>query len=518
MRQHVRSMLGIGFAAAVLAACGSTAVEYPVVQVGPGGTTGSSLATTGDSLGTSGTTGGLASTGASGTGGLALGSTGTAGVGTAGGSSSGIGSTGSGGASATGGGSTGSAVNGNVRGVTKSTVKVGLIYSSDASTFQTTLNPNAVTGDPVQISKAIQNRINSEGGILGRKLEMVFHDQKISSAAANPTGEATAACTYFTQDNPVTFVIVNIATLIDTTCLARAKMPAIELNAVPADSVVMKPLYPYYHLAVSPDPAVLMPKFVDRLVAQGYFGGWDTALQKPNSSKPVIGVYIQDTPLYRRILDSYLTPALKKRGYSVKIAFKGDPNPFNRAGQENSAVLQFRQNGVTHLITLGPAVYTGAKGADGYHYRLSVLSENGPAGATAGAPEALPGAMGVGWNPAADVGPKGQGAATPSNNKCVGWVNKDLGYDVMNQPDRYGSVITKCDGITVFLDAMRAAGGYSAADIQRGLGLTFRKSPTAFMSEQGFTDTKVYGPSTITDLAYVQSCNCFRYGSTRTSL
>jgi hypothetical protein len=518
MRQPVKALLAALAAGALLAGCGSTAVEYPTATVNAGGTGGAGgdeLGTTGGSTGQPGTTSGTTGSAIGGPTTLPGGTSGTTGT---------AGTTGTTGTSGTGGttGSTSGGTTGpravNVRGVTKTSVLVGMTYSSDASTFQTTLNPNAKPGDPVAIAKTVINHINQQGGILGRKLEGVFYDQPIASQAANPAGTASAACTYFTQDRPVAWVILNTATNIDTACLARAKMPTFELNAVPADSVMMKPLIPYYHVSVGADPAKLYPKFIDRLDAQGYFKGWNTTTQKPDSSKPKVGVFLPDSPLYQRIFNNYLKPALKAHGHVVVSSFAGDPNPINRAGQENNAVLQFRAAGVTHLLTLGPAVYTGAKGADGYHYRLGVTSDNGTAGGAAGAPEAMKGALGVGWFPLADVGPKGQGAASPATNKCLAWINKDLGYDVLNQPDRYGSAASKCDAIIVFTEAMRAAGGYSPADIQRGLGLTHGKTPTAFMGDQGFTETSMYGPSSIRDVAFVESCTCFRYGSTRTPL
>jgi hypothetical protein len=512
MRKQLRAGLGTLGVVLALAGCGSTAVEYPTALVGPGGSTGA--ATSGGELGTTGAgSTGLGSSGGATTG-LAAGTTGTGGGATSGTAGFGTSTGGSTSGNTTGGGS----ANGNVRGVTKTSVLVGMTYSSDAAQFQTTLNPNAVPGDPVAIAKTVINHINAAGGVLGRKLEGVFYDQPISSQAANPAGTASAACTYFTQDHPVAWVILNTATNIDTACLAKAKMPTIELNLVSADPVMMKSLIPYYHLAGSADPSRFMPVLVDRLQAQGYFSGWNTTTQTPDSSKPVIGVYLQDTPLHHRIVDRYLEPALKARGYAIKAQFAGDPNPFARASQENSAILQFRQAGVTHLFTIGPAVYTAGKGADGYHYRLAVVSENGTAGIPTGAPEAAPGAMGIGWLPYADVGPKGEGTAKPSNNECLRWINKDLGYDVMNQPDRYGSTVTKCDAFIVFAEAMKAAGGYSAEHIQQGLSKTYGKTPTAFMASQGFTATTFYGAGSVRDVAYVKDCNCFRYGSTVTKL
>jgi ABC-type branched-subunit amino acid transport system substrate-binding protein len=512
MRKQLRAGLGVLGVAIAVAGCGSTAVEYPTALVGPGGSTG--VAASGGELGTTGTGGGSGVVATSGgTTGLSLGTTGSSGGATS--TTGGFGTTGS----TSGAGSTsGGGPNGNVRGVTKTSVLVGMTYSSDAARFQTTLNPNAVPGDPVAIAKTVINHINAEGGVLGRKLEGVFYDQPISSQASNPAGTASAACTYFTQDRPVAWVILNTATNIDTACLAKAKMPTFELNLVSADATFMKPLIPYYHLSGSADPARYMPVFVDRLKAQGYFSGWNTTTQQPDSSTPKIGVYLQDTPLHHRIVDNFLKPALKRQGYTIVAQFAGDPSPFARASQENSAVLQFRQAGVTHLFTLGPMVYTGAKGADGYHYRLAVMSENGTAGLAGGAPEGVAGAMGVGWLPYADVGPKGDGAASPATNKCLGWINKDLGYDVVNQPDRYGSAATKCDAFIVFAEAMKAAGGYTSQAIQAGLSKTFGKTPTAFMASQGFTADRFYGAGVVRDVAYAPSCKCFRYGSAVTKL
>jgi hypothetical protein len=494
----------------VLAACGSTVQVRSTTSTGQGALDGGLGGVSTPGLGQGGS-GQLPGNGTSG------GVVGAPGGGAAPGSGSG--STGQQGGT-TGGVSTpqGPAVVGNVRGVTATTVRVGITYSSDIQKYATVLDPNAETVDTTAVAKVIVKHVNAEGGLLGRKLEPVFHDQKLADSIANQDGANEAVCATFTQDKPVAWGIINLANRVSYECMAKAQTPVWDVNTGdPVDQQWAKPFLPYFHAPVMPDSAVYLRTWVDRLAAQQYFTGWDPATQTASAASPVkVGVYYFDRATDKRIYETELKPALAAHGITVAADFGGDANPAVRANQEQSAILKFRQNGVTHLLVMGPIAFVGAGGQQGWHPRLGIGTHNQ---AQLADPALLKGVVAAGYSSPIDVGAKAPGVPTPANNACLGWVKKDLQYDMESpQSAAYLQAIALCDAILVPVEAFRAAGALGPAALQAGLEKTHGKTKTVHTFTQGFSATRWYGVDQLRDLEFRESCTCWRYTGVVTPL
>jgi hypothetical protein len=395
---------------------------------------------------------------------------------------------------------------------------VGVTYSSDIQKYAQILDPRSQTVDTTAVAKVIINHVNAEGGVLGRKLEPVFADQKLADSIANQDSANEAVCAAFTQDKQVAWGIINVANRISYQCMANHKTPVWDTNTGdPVDQQWAKPFLPYVYTPVMPDSAVYLRKWIDRLAAQKYFTGWDPATQTPSAASPVkVGVYYFDRNPDKRIYETELKPALAAHGITIAADFAGDPSPAVRANQEQSAILKFRQNGVTHLLVMGPIAFVGAGGQQGWHPRLGLGTHNQ---AQLTDPALLKGAVAAGYSSAIDVGAKSPGVPTPANNKCLGWVKKDLQYD-MESPNSsaYLQAVVLCDAIIVPTEAFKAAGAFGAAALQAGLDKTHNKTPTVHTFTQGFSSTRWYGVNQLRDLAFLTSCNCWRYTGVITPL
>jgi hypothetical protein len=508
--RRTSSSVALALTAALLAACGSTVAQH--AAIGGGAAVDNGLGGTGVS-GTSPSGGGLVPGGAGSSGSVA-------GVGpgsTTGGAGAQAPGAIAGPAGAVGPGTSGTAAGG-TRGVTDKTVRVGITYSSDVQKYAEVLNPNAKTVDPRDVAKVIVDHVNAQGGVLGRKLEPVYYDQKLADAIANQDAANQAACVAFTEDTPVAWAIVNLANRINYQCMAKGKTVTWDVNTGdPVDQQWAKQYLPYFYAPVMPDSAKYLPAWIDRLAAQQYFTGWDPATQTPSPATPVkVGVYYFDRPTDKRIYEQHLKPALARHGITVAADFAGDPSPAVRANQEQSAILRFRQNNVTHLLVLGPVAFVGAGGQEGWHPRLGVGSHNQ---AQTADPALLKGVVAAGYSSAIDVPAGTPGAPSPANNTCLSWILKELGYDFTTPGSAaYIQSIALCDAILVPVEAFRAAGAFGAAALQTGLSKTYRKTPTAHTFTQGFTATRWYGAEELRDLVFKQDCKCWRYTAVRTPL
>ncbi len=106
-------------------------------------------------------------------------------------------------------GESGSGSHGRVVGVTATSIRVGYGTQKDADQAAAQFGLNAVFGDQEAQARAVVNDINKRGGVLGRKLELVFHDERTASDLEDPERTSTQQCVDWTQDRPV-FAGLNI--------------------------------------------------------------------------------------------------------------------------------------------------------------------------------------------------------------------------------------------------------------------------------------------------------------------
>lgn len=499
------------FAVATLTACGSTAQ----VAVGPGSTDG--LGGGGSQQATASPDGlGPAATGI----GTAPGDGGTAAPGAGPGVTAPVGSSppvgvrpgATAGSAAVGSGSY-SAIPLTGRGWDRTSIVVGVTTQKDAQAVAESLNLNSVdAGDQEGDVQAVLKEINARGGLFGRKVVPLFFDAKTTE---DGEAQGQAACSFYTQDNKVV-AVYQLALVGDTpsfrSCMAKAKVPVLAGGGQAFDDQVFRELGGYYTLVPLPSWTRFAPAFVDRLVAQRYFTGWDPNLGQPGAAPAKASFLCPDTPIGRRV-GALITRELTRVGHAP-----AEPTYYSTTNADVSGyVLRFKTIGVTHVLfcDLGLFVFATQAETQGYRPRYGVSTFNTPVLFLQGTvPDAqLRGAIGSGFVPTLDVddardpGPK----ALPESAKCLATAAK---HGVTYAPERRFAravLYDTCDVLHLVAAAAVAGGGLTPEAMLRGLAVAGARHRPAVTFSSGLSATAHGMPSSTRDLAWGDDCRCFAY-------
>src|SRR3954452_10278441 len=148
----------------------------------------------------------------------------------AGGSSTGVNGVGSGASSTSGSGLSagGGTVDGIGRGVTASTIYLGMVHAQNTDAVNAAAGVgDAALGDPNADTRAVIDYINHNGGVAGRKLQLVEAPFDSASTADVETQWA-AVCAKFTQDKPKVFAALDAGTASYRRCLHNAGVVQID--------------------------------------------------------------------------------------------------------------------------------------------------------------------------------------------------------------------------------------------------------------------------------------------------
>ena len=398
------------------------------------------------------------------------------------------------------------------KGWDKSTVYIGMTTAKDAETALRTLGISLNPGDQAGDAAAIEKAVNASGGLFGRKIKIVVHDNKSTSIAANASSVAQSNCTYFAQDRPV-IAVINTVSLIDLdefrACLAKAHIPLVTLSTQPFDDTTVRAYAPYYYNPISVSWSRLANVLINRLSEVKFFTGWNTVTGAASATARVkVGVLYGGDKGGTRAA-ALLLGALKKAGYAT------DSFQYSDATNQQPAVLRFEQNGVTHVLSVDNALTFFMTSANNQNYRprygvntyngINVLLER-----TAPASQ-LVGALGVGWYSSLDVN-QDQGPVGPGQKKCLSDLAAD-GQTFAGKRFAQAVGLAICDGIHLTVMGAQQGGGLDPVAVRRGvvrLGSTF---PVAGGFSSGLSDTNFGLPGSGRDLAYTASCTCFLYSS-----
>ncbi len=522
----MRRLLAAVTVACLATACGSTVQVTSTGQV-PGGGDGLSQdgsGTTGGTDLTGTTTGGSAvgtSGSTSGTSGVVGGSTGSV-SGTAGGTTGGTsGTTGTG-------GSTGrvAAPSGPIPatgpGWDKKFVYIGVTTQKDVATAAQGVGASGLdAGDQEGQAKAVIQYLNAHGGLFGRQIKPIFHDQSTVGTAGNPDNAGAVACSYFTQDNHV-IAVLNPVTLMDVdsfrACLAKKKVPLFSASVAPVSQVTAAKLQPYFYQSVAPTWDVLAPALVKQLKAFNYFGtAWNTSTGRSVPGKATLGILTPDTPEGIRVA-GILTKSLAAAGQSVKSTFRFDPD---NNSTTSSAVIQFRSAGVDHVIGTESTLVSFQLQAStqGYRPRYGVHTLNAPLTflQTNGGASQNTGDVGVGWAPAFDVDDAHDPGAFNSGVTLCSQIMKAGGQNTTGKRLARAVSLAFCDGIRLIAESAVQGGGLTGLNIYNGVQKVGPSFASAFSFAPGLGQNRLFVPGGVRPLLFDSGCACFRYASTATT-
>lgn len=503
-----RRLIAIPFAAALAAGCGST-----VAMTGTAADQSSGLSVAGSQSGVN--SGGLTSTaGAPGSSALPNGRIpASPGAGADGGTPL---------QSASGSGLRSGSVTGSTRGrgFDAKTIRIGFNTLNNVSTFFKAAGAGDVSwGDMKADADAIMADINAHGGVLGRKLVGVFHDEDVAQATTNPSTNAETTCQALTQDVTVVAAAINDTAGDDNdtfyACMKKADTPFFTAIDSMIDKAWVNQYLGYLHSMQGPTFDVFAPVFLRRLAALGYFSPWDTTAGAPGTAPVKIGMMFPDNGVGHRSA-SLTSRLLAARGTSYAPPVFYASTPSDAAAQVQNAVLKFRSAGVTHVFMLEAVTNYFMTVAEQQRYRpryaYSSLWQFTQGGGTGGAPVGqFTGAVGSGWEPYVDTGDN----TNPAAKACMAALKRG-GVDYGGSLVPTDIALYLCDEIRLIAQAIEAGGGFSTADLNAGLariGHTYTPAVVSFQT--GFSSTRADVVGAVRDIAFNTECGCFRYRSSQ---
>jgi ABC-type branched-subunit amino acid transport system substrate-binding protein len=358
------------------------------------------------------------------------------------------------------------------RGLTATQINIGVVTTQDAATLGKSLGAeNLVGGDHVAEIDALLKHLNAHGGIAGRRVVAVYQDVRTSDATSDPSSAAQAACDGLTQDKQVFAVISIVGNLNNDVmyqCMAKHHTPFFGVDLVPHHASAFAKYAPDVYGAHTLVLERLLPTLADRLRALSWFSGWNTATGGPASTPARVGVlYFDVDPGFRQLA----TKALAKVGYQVSDSFGYKDDLSTLSSQMQSAVLQFRQHGITHVVieeSDGVLFFLPAAEDQGYRPRYGftsldaakALSDTGTVPA-----RQFVGMRGVGWAPELDVGNR---PTESSGAAACRTVMKDAGIDTSDSTAFFYMAV-ECDAFLLLKAGLERQRSFTPAGLREGL-------------------------------------------------
>lgn len=491
------------------AACGSTVPLAQQRMAESLGVTGSLGGTgTGSGTGAAGVPGGVAPSGAA-----------SLSVGNAGSGAGGAGGTEAGGSSGGGGSAGASSLVSNAGsgpGVTPTTIYVAGAYDPDAAAADSALGAaNANPGNTKAEEEAVVSYINSHGGVDGRKLSIVWYQASVQN---DSTTTDQQSCQTWTQDHKV--FILAAGTPIWDQCTANEHAVALDTGAITEETTQMNQRYPADIDLTGPTIDHSMSITINGLKRQGYFA---------RGAK--IGMVTWDDPYFHYGIAAGAQPALARAGISpssVPVQYITAPASYGDLGATSSsvqsAVLKFRTEGINHVILFDGPTGVNSSGilflewmqqanSQMYYPKYGLNSTSGFTTLGSDVPsKELVGSIGVGWDPLLDESSTDYGKQNldPQGQLCM---------RIMAAAGQSESGNNAVALQTAFCDEM-----FFLQKVLAGLHpLNQRTAVDAINAVGNYTPIETFGVHVsasqhdglelIRNIAFVTSCDCYRYTS-----
>ena len=379
-------------------------------------------------------------------------------------------------------------------------IKVGVHVGDNrtaASQFGVAGLPNVDTKEVDAVVRAV----NATGGLAGRPIVPAYHQ----TDPVNGTWDAQnqKACDDFAGDKKVPLIVANVLapSPVLMECLAKHHIPLVyELHTQQITDAESARLRGYIYRPSMPN-AERLGVVVDGLAEAGFF----------KSAKD--GIIRYDDATATLISKKVFRPRLAAHHVNVVSEYTM-PHPSQAAdatkasGQTSSAVLQFRNDGVTHVLYVPsggviPLLFMTSAQSQGFYPKYGISSQDAPGFLSENFDERTLGdSLAVGWAPELDGDPTVKRSA--ANARChKALATAGLPWDSNLEPFCDGFFFLQAalaDAPAVTVDALRAGA--------ESLGTSF-DSPYVFGTRfiPGHTD----GPHQARLLRFDAKVDAFRY-------
>lgn len=381
---------------------------------------------------------------------------------------------------------------------------IGVITSGNAGAFASSVGVPANFGDQRKQAQAIADYLNARGGIVGRKISLVYYDY-----AAGQTADvnAQAACVAFTQDRRA-FAAIGVAGMSDAyhACAKKYGLVVLSDGDIKANSFFRR--YPTTIVISDLDITRKYAAMVNALQEQKFF----TAGAK-------IGLVYLDERNDNEGVENGMKPALARLGLAVdaETRIDGNASPGDYAAALSSSVLSFRAKGITHVVfgAASAAFWAQSAAAQEYYPYLGIDSRQSPGllMQSFNSARSLANAYGIGYQPVQDVDASRDPGFLNANQKLCKKILDDAGQGWGAARLASAAAMYLCDQLFFLSAALQGQSEATPTALLSGvaaLGKTYR-SPLTFST--AFTGVRHDGADAYRLLRYRNDCGCFAYVS-----
>jgi hypothetical protein len=391
--------------------------------------------------------------------------------------------------------------------VTASEVRIGFQVAEDLQAGFAAVGAGGDAPDERRIITALVEWANENGGFAGRKVVPVFHGT--SALSGTWASQAQAACATFTEDNEVFAVVSSTVGGSDAmlACTASKRVPLIEQNLWVFDQVYWDQFAGWLYQPAKMRADRWAHAYADGLARAGFFGDG------------VLGIVRFDAPVFTRVTDGVVKPALSRHGVKVAAeAILSTPQSVSDFGRMNAeisnALVRFRSAGVNRVMFMEnagilPFFWMPAAESQSYRPRYGLASNSIPATMQGQAPAAqLSGALGVGWTPPNDVGNNPEHfPPNPASDQCRAILA------AKGMPPHWAGFYTHsgCEAIFFLRAALEHVAEFSPAGFRaavESLGTGYRGP---FGLANRFGPGRHDGGAKAQIIAFDDACTCFAY-------
>lgn len=388
------------------------------------------------------------------------------------------------------------------RGITDDQITIGFEYVSSGDEALEAGGIEGVTaGDGHAIFEALIDRVNADGGVLGREIVPVYYAADATST--DPAADEQAMCTAFTQDAEVFAALVFRHTESALQCLADAGVVTIGPGGINASDSALFEQFPLYVEAGSLSLDLMASTLVDALVDDGFL-----------SDDATIGAILPDDPVFIRAYEDGLVPALEDAGLEVAhdVRVPIDTQDAISAAVQSS-VLAFRDAGVDRMLLLDSGgallVYLmNAADAQGYRPQYAMTTQSGGTAIVPSVPpQQLEGSTGIGWLPDFDI-PESELETWPARTDCLDRLASEAQFA---DPNARSIALDGCTQVDLLLAGLEAADELDAQGFMAGIESLGDSFEAASIPATRYGPGRHDGVGAVQPLAFDDSCTCFRY-------
>ncbi|MGH1564965.1 ABC transporter substrate-binding protein [Mumia sp. DW29H23] len=283
-------------------------------------------------------------------------------------------------------------------GVSDDSVKVVFVGVDLEAVKKVTGFKTANAGDPEKQVQALEDWVNANGGVGGRKLDAVFrlYDAQNDSAAAEEQ-----LCKRIVQDDKA-FAVVLTGQFQDNArpCYAQAKTLVLDATLVATDDATYEKWSPYLWSPSYPSYDSFVKAYVETLSEQGFFKG-----------REQVGVVAADNPINRKTMEELAVPLLEDAGVKPEISWVDTTDQGSLFMGTGQGAVNFRSAGIDRVMFLGGArlasIFATQATTQEFTARYAVSTFDNPSFFVNNpemlSPTILKGMVGVGFAPSQEV-------------------------------------------------------------------------------------------------------------------